>query len=154
MGERGPAGYAKKTLKLHGTFREDRHGDGDLPPSEPSCPSWLSKEAKAEWKRITPTLVEMVGVHKIDRSLLALYCETWAEYHRSCAILKKEGEIYEAATKSGFIKMKHPMVAIRQAARNDLVKIGRQLGLSPSARTGLNIGTPDKNEQMKGKFLA
>lgn len=154
MGERGPSKQSKATLKLHGTYREDRHGKGDLPPSQPSCPSWLSTEAKAEWKRIVPTLVKLVGVHKIDRSLLATYCETWAEWHRAVTTLAKEGEFYEAKTKSGLIKMKHPLVGIRQAARADLVKIGAKLGLSPSARTGLNIGSPDENEDMKGKFLA
>lgn len=144
---------SKATLKLHGTYRKDRHGKGDLPAEMPSCPEWLSREAKAEWKRIVPTLVKLVGVAKIDRSLLAAYSETWAEYYRAVKVLAKEGEWYKVVTKTGEILQKHPAVSIRQAARQDLVKIGSKLGLSPSARTGLSIGSPDKDEDNKKRFL-
>lgn len=150
----GRPAQSKKTLKLHGTFREDRHGRGELPASEPDCPEWLSDEAKAEWQRIVPTLVNLVGVHKIDRSLLATYCETWAEWRNAVEALRKEGETYETETQNGIIVRAHPLVSIRQSARNDLVKIGNKLGLSPSARTGLDIATPDKNQEAKDKFLA
>jgi P27 family predicted phage terminase small subunit len=154
MGERGPAKQSKATLKLHGTFREDRHGSGELPPSEPDCPEWLSEEAKAEWGRIVPTLVQLVGVHKIDRALLATYCETWADYHRVVLELREEGETYESMTQNGTIIRLHPMVQIRNASRDGLTKLGSKLGLSPSARTGLNIGKPtDTNEDNKRKFL-
>lgn len=154
MGERGPARHSKQTLKLHGTFREDRHGSGDLPPSEPDCPDWLSDEAKAEWVRIVPTLVGLVCVHRIDRSLLAAYCETWADYHRAVVELAEEGEWYETATESGIIRRLHPMVQVRKEARDGILKLGSKLGLSPSARTGLNIGKPPSAEDdPKKKFL-
>lgn len=144
MGERGPSRQSKQTLKLHGTYREDRHGSGELPACEPDCPEWLSEEAKAEWDRIVPTLVKLVGVHKIDRSLLATYCETWSEWRSAVEKLREEKETYETATQNGIIKRANPLVAIRQAARNDLVKIGNKLGLSPSARTGLDIVMQEK----------
>lgn len=154
MGERGPERLSKQTLKLHGTFREDRHGSGDLPPSEPDCPDWLSEEAKAEWGRIVPTLVGLVGVHKIDRALLASYCETWADYHRAVIELREEGDTYECTTENGTIIRLHPLVQVRNASRDGLAKLGSKLGLSPSARTGLNIGKPPDEEDKGKKFLA
>lgn len=149
----GRPAQSKATLKRHGTFRKDRHGKGELAPSEPTCPTWLCKEAKTEWKRIVSTLVSFVGLNEIDRSLLAVYCQTWAEYQRAINELAKDGEWYETQTTNGVICRLHPMVQIRNAARDALLKYGSKLGLSPSARTGLNIGSPEPNEDAKKKFL-
>lgn len=139
---------SKSELQLYGTYREDRHGKGDLPPEKPSCPSWLSKEAKAEWKRIVPTLVGKVNAHKIDRALLAAYCQTWADYHRAVTELAKIGDTYESTTESGGVIWRlHPLVQVRNTARQDLVRMGSKLGLSPSARTGMDIGDPSDDKK-------
>lgn len=145
---------SKATHELNGTRRKDRHGTGDLPPSAPACPTWLSREAKAEWQRIVPTLTEKVGLHKIDRGLLAAYCATWAEYQNAVTTLSKVGEWYEAKTKNGVIRRLHPLVQIRNAARDSLIKFGSQLGLSPSARARLNIAGGSGKDDKKKRFLS
>jgi phage terminase small subunit len=43
----------------------------------PQPPSWLSREAKAEWRRVTPQLERLDLVNQEDRATLAAYCETW-----------------------------------------------------------------------------
>lgn len=44
----------------------------------PGCPPFLLKEAKKEWKRITPELEVLGLIAVIDRAALALYCQAWA----------------------------------------------------------------------------
>jgi P27 family predicted phage terminase small subunit len=41
----------------------------------PTAPKHLGQEARKEWKRITPLLVELGLVSGLDRAALALYCQ-------------------------------------------------------------------------------
>src|SRR6266849_5945658 len=43
------------------------------------CPSKMSREAVAEWRRIVPQLTAIGLLTKLDRAMLALYCESWAD---------------------------------------------------------------------------
>lgn len=69
----------------------------------PDCPKHLWPEAKKEWKRIGPELEDAGLVAKIDRSALALYCQSWARWvwHEECLardieICRKKREAFEA----------------------------------------------------------
>ena len=43
-------------------------------------PEWLNPEAKREWGRIVPEL-ELIGLlTKVDRAVLAIYCELWGQF--------------------------------------------------------------------------
>ena len=43
-------------------------------------PAWLNPEAKREWARIVPEL-ELIGLlTKVDRAILAIYCEIWGQF--------------------------------------------------------------------------
>lgn len=46
----------------------------------PGCPPHLMPEAVKEWKRITPELVKLNLIAKIDRAALSLYCQAWARW--------------------------------------------------------------------------
>lgn len=58
------------------------HPEVGLPP----MPKHLSKEARAEWRRITPLLLELNLLTRIDRSALERYCRIygrWQQVERS-----------------------------------------------------------------------
>lgn len=47
-------------------------------------PSWLnSKEAKAEWKRVIPQLLEIDVVGNLDLGAIAGYCNAYANYRKA-----------------------------------------------------------------------
>jgi terminase small subunit-like protein len=50
-----------------------------LPPGVPSCPKWLTSEARAEWKRVTAAMSAAGVLAEAYRSTLAVYCALWAE---------------------------------------------------------------------------
>jgi P27 family predicted phage terminase small subunit len=44
----------------------------------PGCPGHLLKEARKEWKRITPELERYGLISSLDRAALSSYCQSWA----------------------------------------------------------------------------
>ena len=135
MGKRGPSKTPAAVLKLHGTYRKDRHSGVELPPDAPSCPEWLDDEAKAEWDRVIGVLVERIGLASVDRAVLSAYCQSWSAYHSAVKWIAENGETYE----DEYGPKKHPMVLIRNEERAAMFRFAQQLGLSPSSRTGLKV---------------
>ena len=134
MGKRGPAPKPSKVLKLLGSGSIGTRTELPATGKKPPCPTWLSREAKAEWKRITPKLEELGIIDEVDRAALACYCETWNQFFKAIKTLRKEGETF--TTPAGYIQQ-HPSVAILNAARAALIKYASQFGLTPSGRVGL-----------------
>lgn len=77
-------------LKLHGTYRKDRHGDRpDDTVDGALCqkPSWLEGEASAFWDRVIVPLALTGRAVELDGDLASGMCGWWAEY-RSAETLK------------------------------------------------------------------
>lgn len=117
------------------------------PPSfvrkAPAPPSWLSKEAKAEWRRVVPEL-ERLGLLKAgDRSGLANYCETWATFVAATKRVQSEGLTVEIA--QGMVA--HPAVAIARNAGKEIRSWCAEFGLTPSSEGRLNIPEAPSGEE-------
>ena len=77
-GSRGPLPKpaALKLLEGNPGKRALNLSDGVNPRVQiPSAPDHLGKEARKEWKRITPLLEELGLISGLDRAALALYCQ-------------------------------------------------------------------------------
>jgi phage terminase small subunit len=101
-------------LKAQGTYREDRHArraDGAFPRGKPTCPKFLTGEARSEWNRQVKALAQAGVLSLVDRVLLAAWCATWQQY------VEAEGDNGE-----------------RRRLVDALVKLGREFGFSPVAR--------------------
>jgi P27 family predicted phage terminase small subunit len=101
----------------------------------PTPPSWLSREAKAEWKRVVPELLRLEIVKAEDRAALASYCETWATFVEATRTVHTEGLTIEA--KQGVLA--HPAVGIARNAGRELRAWANQFGLTPSAENALQL---------------
>lgn len=78
-GSRGPLPKptALKVLEGNPGKRSLNLSDGVNPMHQiPSAPKHLSVEARKEWKRITPELLELGLITGLDRAALALYCQS------------------------------------------------------------------------------
>jgi len=60
--------------------RDRKNAELEFPEGAPPCPSVLSKEAKAEWKRCVKLLNEVGILQKSDLAPLASYCRCWGEW--------------------------------------------------------------------------
>jgi P27 family predicted phage terminase small subunit len=133
--------------RLQGTYRKDRHArrGAQVPVEVPSCPAWLSREAKAEWRRITRELLAAGRISLLDRAVLTAYCEAVAEFEALST------EITKAPSPTAAIQA--GLVGAKNNAAKRLITVGRQLGLSPAARVHLPAGQKPEPEDTKSRFF-
>lgn len=137
MGRRGPAPKPTSLRLLHGD-RPARINYAEPVPRELPAerPAWLSADAAEEWDRIVPELEHMRVIRAVDSMVVAAYCEAVARFRQASAIVAAEGLLIEV---DGTAR-KHPAALIARDASADMRLLGRELGLSPSARSMLRAG--------------
>ncbi len=144
MGTRGPKPQPA-ALKLVNGNPGKRAIDLDAginPPVEiPGCPSHLNAVAKKEWKRITLELEPLGLITKIDRAMLALYCQAYGRWvHAEEKIREfektKPDSGYKQFSPNGYEQMSLWLI-IANKAMEQVHKYASEFGLSPSARTGV-----------------
>lgn len=146
MGRRGPP---KKPAAIHerqGTFRPDRHAGGLVPGSIPEKPPQLSERAGAEWDRLAAQMAAAGLLN--DRFLMAFaaYCECVAEYwHHKKTIADED---YTATTIKGNV-IQHPAVGMMGKCLDRMVKLERELGLTPASATGLSPGSAEEEDPLE-----
>lgn len=137
-----------QVLKLHGRSSETDSGGRPIktPPDfrriAPKPPTWLSREAKAEWTRVVPGLERLDLLKEEDRATLTAYCETWSTFVEATRTVRREGLTIEA--RQG--KLPHPAVGIARNAGRELRAFGNLFGLSPAAEMALGKVTGDGDE--------
>lgn len=154
MAKRGPKPLATPILKLRGSWRAklrpDYEIEGTIKGDKPKMPRWLSPAAKSVWRKLVPKLNELGILSPVDQYILSLLCFDLAEYRQTCQTIE--------ALKSPYISQpsgrvcRHPAYQLRDAAAERIRKLSAELGLSPAARTSLNILLKEK-ESDKAKFF-
>jgi P27 family predicted phage terminase small subunit len=145
MGLRGPAPTPTKILEARGSRRAKTRNGEPMPRVEaPSCPAWLGKEAKAEWRRASRELRRLGILAKLDRATLAIYAEAWGEFVALTAEVQRLD--YEQAIAKGILSAKNK-------AAERVLRYGREFGMSPSARTRLCIEPPQAEDPDAARFF-
>ncbi len=140
-------------LKASGQYREDRHDRRDEPkvnPSFPDCPGYLSRVAKQEWKRICAELTAAGILTNLDRTILAMYCESYWHFYRAKTDLAKRGMVIK--TKKGY-PIQNPYLAIYNKAWDQMKTACAELGLTPSSRTRIKVEKPKAASDPKDRFF-
>ncbi|QNJ58057.1 terminase small subunit [Gordonia phage Bunnybear] len=106
----------------------------------PRPPTWMSREAKAEWKRVVPGLTRLGLLKEEDRAALTVYCETWATYVDAIRDVRRNG--LSITTETGAVKRNPAVVAASEAA-GQLRGMAQEFGLTPSAELKLARPGPD-----------
>lgn len=138
MGKRGPRPTSTVKLRLRGSWRGKtvaRKNEVKPKSAVPNPPAAMSKEAKAEWKRVVKELDALGLIAKIDRAALTILCNAWGDYVEARAKLKNPTDrIYE--NEKGEIKP-HPFVKIQNDAAALWHRMCKEFGLAPASRAGL-----------------
>ena len=138
-------GSNRKSKQLHvlsGSYRADRHDGKGQPKPRPVAPaappSWLDKEAKAEWRRVGPELEKLGLLTALDRAAFAIYCTCWSDFRCYSEIVEREGAVIEGHR--GVLR-KHPLLpALHQAA--DAVRVwAQEFAMTPLSRSRINLPT-------------
>lgn len=143
---------------IEGTFRKDRavqreaNPEADVPP----VPEHLSDEAKAEWERVSKELCSLGLLARIDRAALAAYCECWADWVEASRMCSTEdGRDRKVIKTAAGNFVENPYFSIKKRTAELMHKFAVEFGMTPAARTGINVliadqslgGNPKKDKQ-------
>ena len=126
----------------------------DFEPLHAKPPHWLSTMGKNEWTRLYPYL-KALPISELDRTLLAMYCNSFAQYREALKDIAQNGQImFELNSQGVEVKKKNPSVEIMNAMSKEIRGIAGQMGLSLDSRlrlVGLN-NEDDEQEDPMQKF--
>lgn len=106
----------------------------------PRAPAWLSKDAKAEWRRVAPILVERGVVTEADLGALEGYVTAIGRVREAEATIRTEGATYLGS--SG--PKRHPAVTTQDAALKTARLFANELGLTPYSRSRTGMPGSEK----------
>lgn len=137
MGRRGPSKTPTGVKLAHGETRPSRVNYLEPTPRRvtPRMPRDMDDRAKAVWRRV---LAEMAGTEIIfaaDADVLRCYCEAVSQYENAVGLLSSSGPLI----RSHGDLVKNPLHQVVRDSRDAVRLFARELGLSPSARAGLNV---------------
>lgn len=102
----------------------------------PEAPEWLPVEAAAEWARIVPELSRLELLKPVDRAALTAYCLAWDRLVVAQKLITEEGVL--GVNSQG--RVRHPAVAVVEAASKDLRSWAAEFGLTPAAESAVGKG--------------
>lgn len=106
----------------------------------PAPPAWLSKDAKAEWRRVAPDLIARKVLNETDLGALESYCVAAAGIRETARIITRQGRIVNSPAGP----KPHPAVRMQLAYLESARRYAAELGLTPVARQRAGAGgAPD-----------
>ncbi len=169
---RKPKPTALKVLTGNPGQRPLNHDEPQPSATPPKCPAWLSKQAKAEWRKLAPELSRLGLLTLVDEGSLAGYCSALAAFRSAEETIQRDGEyvimggvwepVLDADGKEipdgkGGVKMRcregtgqmqpHPALVQLRAAWKAVKDFSALFGLDPSSRTRLRVPGGGKKEE-------
>ena len=102
----------------------------------PKAPSWLSKDAKAEWNRVVPILIERRTLTEADLGTLESYVTATGTVRECQRAIAKDGLFVVDA--KGSLK-RHPALGVQNASMTTARLCAAELGLTPVSRSRPSI---------------
>jgi P27 family predicted phage terminase small subunit len=123
----------------------------------PRMPSYLSKDARREWKRLLPLLIERGSLTAGDAQGLSLHCETFARWVKCQKQINEEGlmQTVTVLDKHGdkVTRTKpHPCLKIAQDCERALRVSLASMGLTPQSREKIIPAKPVEEKQPPSAF--
>ena len=138
MGERGPLPIPYARRRNRRSNRGKRIG-----VSRPKMPDNLPAESVAEWDRIVPEIEAMGLLAVVDRAVLIRYCRAWSDWCEIDGKLQATGLLVKGRL-DGLVS--NPLFLMRSEVEATLSDLGKQLGLTPSAR--LRQGVEHESQEL------
>ena len=109
------------------------------------CPNWLEPEAKKEWRRLAPVLIDAGILTSADAVPFAGYCQAYARWKEAEQEASKLGMVY----RDGDRIRPNPYIAISRAAFAEVKSLAAEFGLTPANRTAIiaNALTAEKTRK-------
>lgn len=116
----------------------------------PSCPDHLDADARKEWKRLVKMLLRIRILTEADGIALANLCQAWSTLVRAQIKLNESGLLLK--TPSGYVQQS-PLLGIVNNCVDTVTKLSREFGLTPSARSRLQVEPEPRADSPTSKFI-
>lgn len=123
---------------VQGTNRPHRNNKEPVVVTEvPDCPDYLGKEAKKYWEETARQLVNAGLIGLVDTALFSLHCDSYGRY---VEISRKIDTLDRMVSHSpNGMEMQSVWLQIRNKLHDQIIKTGTEFGLSPAARSKINL---------------
>ncbi len=137
MGRRGPAPGPTRLKLLRGETRPSRvnYREPKLAANLPAQPADLTPGAAAAWGRVVGELGPTGVLTALDGDVLRVYVEALDRYVGAATALAASGPLIRGARGGELVR--NPLHSIVRDNATLLVTLARELGTTPSARSGL-----------------
>ena len=98
------------------------------------CPQYLLPDARKEWKRLAPILIQMGLLTAADVVPFAAYCTAFARWKEAEEEISRHGSIYK--DNEGRIRP-NPYIAIANQQLREIKSFAAEFGLTPSNRSAM-----------------
>ena len=98
------------------------------------CPQYLLPDARKEWKRLAPILIQMGLLTAADVVPFAAYCTAFARWKEAEEEISRHGSIYK--DNEGRIRP-NPYIAIANQQLKEIKSFAAEFGLTPSNRSAM-----------------
>ena len=146
MGSRGPARTPTAQLALVGSTRAKQRMEKEPKPdtTKPKTTLKLTTDERRVFTNICKLLKSMSLQAATDGNAIARYARNLLKYQDACDWCEEHGETYELhQTVKGEKLLKgvrrYPQSQIRNELEGTLLRLEREFGLTPSARSGLEV---------------
>lgn len=151
MGQRGPQPEPTRLKLIKGETRPSRVNYAEPIPARANidAPDDLDDESRAAWEQVMGAIGHTGIITAADTEMLRLYVEAVTRYRMAERALRKSGPLLPG--RNGDL-VKNPL---HQVVRDNAVlmqKLARELGLTPSARTGMRGNDDDANRSAQDKL--
>lgn len=146
-----PAGRPPKPTalhKLHGTYRDDRHGEradseGELFTGVPDKPHDLGPDADLLWDSVVGQLKTAKVVAEIDGASLEAMCRWWGRY-RELMRRVSETDFDDEVCETLELRARRAWLAFD--------RISSRFGMTPADRAKLKSAKPEEKENPLSEF--
>jgi P27 family predicted phage terminase small subunit len=142
MGRRGPAPKPNQLRLIEGTDSKGRSGRVVDRTREPVAPTGalappyeMSDEAQHVWDVTVRDLSAMGLASPADARMLAVYCEACVTHQKATELLNKTSMIVRGDKSLVISKA----LLIQREAANQILRFSQEFGLTPSARTRVEV---------------
>lgn len=133
MGRRGPNPKANRLKLLEGNpgKRPLIKKRAIASHQKVSCPEWLSRTAKEEWRRLAPELGRLGFLTPLDRAAFACYCSSYGHWRKCQDAIDRGGPMY--LTARGRLT-ERPEVRMAKEYGQMMKAFATEFGLTPNSR--------------------
>ncbi len=137
--------------EMRGSYKKNPQRRKQTPRAKgrPQKPRHLDEYGRKEWDRICKLLKSMGVLSATDAPAIEQYCESYSEWRRAKEKVEKIGLAIVSKDKKGNIVVRrNPFLSVKQQAAHLCHRYLSEFGLTPSARSSLDISGNDEPDAM------